>query len=514
MKRFPLLLIVFFAGLVTLGVELAASRLLAPFFGTSLLVWATLIGLILIYLSVGYWLGGRWADRSPRMQTLIGIITVAAILVGLVPIVAAPVLRLSVEGFARLNAGLLGGSFAGVLLLFTAPMILLGCVSPFAIRLAVDEVEHAGRVAGQIYALSTLGSFVGTFLPVLWLIPSYGTRWTFWLFALLLLTVAALAAAMSARRALAWPVLGFATVLALALWTQGQAIKPGGNVLYEGESLYHYIRVVEEDGWRLLELNEGQGTHSAYYPGSETTGGVWDFYLLAPLFNPAPYDPFAQEKRWAIIGVAAGTTPRAIQAVYGDEPVVGVEIDGQVVEVGHRFFAMEELTSLEVIIEDGRTWLAHDSGRYHVIAVDAYRQPYIPFHLTTVEFFTDARAHLTSDGVVAINVGRAPGDWQLVDALYSTMQEVFPNVYAIDMDDSYNTLLIGTNQAVHPDDVVDNIAAISDPTLLSLIERARGHIRIPVGNDLIFTDDRAPVEQVIDSMITRFALAEGLEQLR
>ncbi len=196
------------AGLTTLGVELAASRLLAPFFGTSLIVWATLIGLILVYLSIGYWLGGRWADRSPRLGTLVAIVSAAATLVAVVPVIAAPVLRLSVEGFAQLDAGLLGGSFAGVLLLFTAPMILLGCVSPFAIRLVMDDVAHAGRTAGQLYALSTMGSFVGTFVPVLWMIPAYGTRWTFWLLALGLLAVTALVAAAGARRALPWPAAG------------------------------------------------------------------------------------------------------------------------------------------------------------------------------------------------------------------------------------------------------------------------------------------------------------------
>lgn len=507
MQRFPLLLLVFWSGLVTLGVELAASRLLAPFFGTSLIVWATLIGLILVYLSVGYWLGGRWADHSPRMETLIPIVSAAAVLIGIVPLVAAPVLRLSVEGFAQFNAGLLGGSFVGVLLLFTAPMILLGCVSPFAIRLAVQEVEHTGRTAGQLYALSTLGSFVGTFLPVLWLIPQVGTRWTFWCFALSLLAVAALAAGLTARRVLGWPLVGFAAVLALALWNSAQPIKPGTGLLYEGESLYHYIRVVEDpSGWRFLELNEGQATHSAYLPGNGTTGGVWDYYLLAPYFTPAPYDALAHAKSWAIIGVAAGSTPRAIRTVYGAEPVVGVEIDGQIVEVGREYFALGELDSLEIVIEDGRTWLAQDEGRYDVIGIDAYRQPYIPFHLTTVEFFQDARAHLTERGAVAINVGRAPNDWRLVEALTSTMQEVFPTVFAIDVDDAYNTLLIGTNQPVHAGDVVTNLEAISHPTLTALVQRARGRTRLPLGSGLVFTDDRAPVEQVVDMMITQFAL--------
>lgn len=519
MQRFFLFLLVFCSGLVTLGVELAASRLLAPFFGTSLIVWSALIGLILVYLSVGYWIGGRWADRSPRFETMIGIITLAALLIGMVPLIAAPVLRLSVEGFAEYDAGLLGGSFAGVMLLFTAPMILLGCVSPFAIRLAIEDVAHTGRVAGQLYALSTLGSFVGTFLPVMWLIPEYGTRWTFWIFALSLLAITALAALFVARRVLLWPLLAFGVVLAAALWNGSQPIKPPPisnagqemGVLYEGESLYHYIRVIEQDGWRLLELNEGQGTHSAYLPGSGTTGGVWDYYLLAPYFNPAPYDPMAHHKKWAIIGVAAGSTPRSIQTVYGDEPVIGVEIDGQIIEVGREYFAMNELTNLEVVIEDGRTWLARDEGRYDIIGIDAYRQPYIPFHLTTVEFFNDTRAHLTENGVVAINVGRAPNDWRLVEALVSTMQEVFPSVFAIDVDDSYNTLLIGTNQPVSADDVRANIEQISHVSLLALVERAGGHTRIPLGNGIVFTDDHAPVEQLIDMMIARFAW-EGEEE--
>ncbi len=508
MRRFPLLLLVFWSGLVTLGAELAASRLLAPFFGTSTLVWAALIGLILVYLSIGYWLGGRWADRSPRYETMIGIVTAAAVLVGVVPVIASPVLRLSVEGFAALNAGLLLGSLAGVLLLFTAPMILLGCVSPFAIRLLANDPDHLGRDAGQLYAISTLGSFVGTFLPVLWLIPEYGTRSTFFLFALSLLVVAALAAAMLARRALPWPMLGIVGVLAMALWMRGQGIKPQANLLYEGESLYHYIRVVEQDGWRMLELNEGQGVHSIYRPGEEMTGGIWDFYLLAPFFNPAPYDASARAKEWAIIGSAAGSTPRSIQTVYPNDRVTGIEIDGEVVEVGNEFFGMEELQNLSVVVEDGRTWLARDEGRYDVIGIDAYRQPYIPFHLTTVEFFTGAREHLKEYGVVAINVGRAPGDWRLVEALASTMQQVFPNVYAIEMDSSYNTLLIGTNQPVAPEDISANLRAVTDPHLKRLVDRARGHVRAPEGNGLVFTDDRAPVEQVIDMMIAKFVTQE------
>ena len=506
-----LYLLVFAGGLVTLGAELAAARLFAPFFGTSLIVWSVLIGLILVSLSVGYWLGGRWADRSPHLSTLVRIVSAGALLVGVIPLVAAPVLRLSVEGFARLDAGLLGGSFFGVLFLFTAPMILLGCISPFAIRLAVEDVAHAGRVAGQLYALSTLGSFVGSLLPSLWLLPAFGTRWTFWLLALGLLATAGLAAALAARRALLWPLMGFALVLGLALWGQGRPIKPGEDVRYEGESLYHYIRVVERDGVMALELNEGQGTHSIYEPGQGLTHSVWDYFLLAPLVNPAPYDPLAQENEWAIIGVAAGSTPRAIQTVYGDEPVVGVEIDDEVVEVGRRFFAMGELPNLEVVVDDGRIWLAQTDRTFDVIGVDAYRQPYIPFHLTTVEFFQDAKAHLTPDGVVAINVGRAPNDWRLVEALTTTLNAVFPTVVAIEVPGTYNTLLIASQHAVPLEEVRANFEGAQHPDLAALAARALPALRVPTGNDLLLTDDRAPVEQVIDSMIANYAIQPSEE---
>ncbi len=519
MRRFPLFLLVFWSGMVTLGVEFAAARLLAPYFGTSLIVWSALIGLILVYLSVGYWLGGRWADRSPRFELMIRIVTVAAVLIAAVPLVASPILRFALKGMAEFNGGLLAGTFGAVMVLFTVPMILLGCVSPFAIRLAVDDITQTGSVAGQLYALSTLGSFIGSFVPVLWLIPEYGTRWTFWLLALSLLLVATIGAAFSARRALLWTIIGIIFVLACIVRGISNTIKPPpeaatkADLLYEGESLYHYIRIIKDkDQWRLLELNEGLSTHSAYLPGHGTTGGVWDYFLLAPYFTAAPYDPVAHSKKWAIIGVAAGTTPRSIQTVYGDDPVVGVEIDGKIVEVANKFFAMDDLPNLEVVVEDGRTWLARDKGEYDVIGIDAYRQPYIPFHLTTVEFFNDVRAHLTERGVVAINVGLAPNDWRLVEALTSTMQEVFSNVYAIDVQDSYNTLLIGTNNPVPSADVIANLNHITHPAIATLFEKARDHTRIPEGNGIIFTDDRAPVEQVVDMMIMRFALnAESQE---
>jgi predicted membrane-bound spermidine synthase len=190
-RRVLLLITVFVAGMVSLGVELTAARLLDPFFGNSLIIWAVLIGTVLLYLTVGYYVGGNWADRKPYYRVLYQIAAWAAFLIGVVPFVARPVLLWSMQGFAEYSAGILVGSLLGVVALFSIPVTLLGCVSPFAIRLSMadERVESSGHVAGRLYALSTVGSLVGTFLPVLVLVPNIGTRNTFLFFSFLLLAV-------------------------------------------------------------------------------------------------------------------------------------------------------------------------------------------------------------------------------------------------------------------------------------------------------------------------------------
>ncbi len=185
-----LLVSVFAAGMTSLGVELSASRLLGNVFGTTNLVWANIIGLILVYLTAGYFLGGQWADRSPFESTYYRILIWAGFTSGLVPMVSRPVLRMAAQAVEKLDAAVMAGSFISVLVLFVVPVTLLGCISPFAIRLAIKDKEHAGSVSGRIYALSTLGSIVGTFLPVLWLIPSIGTARTFLVFSFSLMLVA------------------------------------------------------------------------------------------------------------------------------------------------------------------------------------------------------------------------------------------------------------------------------------------------------------------------------------
>jgi predicted membrane-bound spermidine synthase len=512
---------VFTAGMVSLALELAAARLLAPAFGTTELVWSAIIGLILLYFSAGYALGGRWADRSPFPTTLYSIVVAAGLAIAVIPFAARPLLLAAARGMHGFNLALIAGPFVVILLLFAGPVTLLACVSPFALRLSVDDVARSGKVAGRLSAVATLGSFIGALLPNLILIPNLGTQRTFLLLALLALSLGLWGLWHAQRRRfrlLAWTLL---PVAALFVVNPG-LVKPQERMIHEQESTYNLIQVLEElSGRRYLLLNEGQGVHSIYTPPEAygeggnplalLTGGPWDYYLIAPYFNPAPYPPDSVQDL-LVIGLAAGTTPTQFAEVYGALPVDGVEIDPAIVEVGRRYFGMTQ-PGLEVHITDGRTYLLQSDRRYSVVAIDAYRLPYIPWHLTTVEFFQQVRDHLRDDGVVAINVGHTPsptspsgGDWRLVDAMAATMGQVFPDVHVITIPNSFNAIVVATVQPSTPDNLAANLPLLDDIRLRTLTEQAMAQLRAPAPSTMIFTDDRAPVEQLTHALVLRYIL--------
>lgn len=516
-----LYLITFTSGMTTLAVELAASRLLGNVFGTSNLVWANVIGLMLLYLTVGYFIGGRWADRSPHFSTFYKIILWGAFLSALIPLVARPVLITAATAVVGADAALALGSFFSVLVLFSVPVTLLGTVSPFAIRLAVQDVKSAGKVSGQIYAISTLGSLVGTFLPVLFLIPELGTIRTFLFFGGILYLMAFIGLWRTEGSKALWMLWMPIVILILSVIVLNGPLRPpaeNATLLYEDESAYNYIQVQEDSsGSRYLYLNEGQGIHSQWHPDRYFYGQTWDFFLAAPYFNNPPFTPDDVESL-LIVGLAAGTIARQHIEVYGNIPIDGIEIDPGIVEAGAQFFDMNAtaMPSLTIYAQDGRYMLNHLDQRYTVIAIDAYRPPYIPWHLTTVEFFQEVRDHLLPDGVAVINVGRTNTDRRLVDALTTTMLQVFPTVHAMDVPLSFNTILVATNQPTISENLANNHSMLPEtahPALNDTLELA-DNARVPIQtSDLIFTDDRAPVETVVDSLVLNFLLYGDLDQL-
>ncbi len=497
MKYF-LIVLVCVSGMTSLALEMCAERLMEPYFGTSLIVWASLIGLILIYLTVGYFVGGRLADRHPSEQVLCIVTAAAALATSLIPLVSQQILQWSVTGLEQVSVSIFLSSLVGTILLFAIPVTLLGIVSPFAIRLLTKDVSQSGRSSGSLYAISTFGSILGAFLPVLWLIPTFGVRRTLLIFGMLLF-----AASLWGLRPIWRP--SFLLVIVALLLPLGP-LKDIPNLIYDKESYYNYIQVTQtSDGTRELILNEGQAIHSIYYanPNTVLTGWYWDYFLAAPYFN-AGFTP-NKLHRVGIIGLAGGTIARQFTKVYGPVPIDGVEIDPSIVNVAHKYFAMNE-PNLHIHVEDGRTYLATTHEQYDVVAIDAFQQPYIPFQLTTREFFTTIRSHLSSQGVVALNTAHTTHDYRLVQAFINTMSQVFPSVYVFNVPGTFNTEIMGTMNRTSIDTFRSNLASIPPTTVMGQVANevvpvvTQGH---PDGG-LVFSDDRAPIEQITDQLLLNY----------
>ncbi len=510
---------VFISGMCTLAIELSASRLLGSVFGTSNLVWANVIGLMLLYLSVGYFVGGRLADRSPHPRTLFRLLLWAAFLSALIPLVARPILQSAAAAVTNLDAAVVVGAFLTVLVLFSGPVTLLGCVSPFALRLAINDLRQTGQVSGRIYAISTLGSLCGTFLPVLILIPELGTQRTFLCFAALLYLTGLIGLWRSERRLFLhplWMPLVIALFFMLVSGGPLRAAPAGRSLLLEQESAYNYIQVQEDSaGYRYLYLNEGQGIHSQWHPEIINYGRTWSFFLTAPWFNQAD-GSLLQVDSLAIVGLAGGTVARQYHEVYGDIPIDGIEIDPDLIEVGQRWFGLDAIPGLNTVAADGRLALRQLKRNYSVIVLDAYRPPYIPWHLTTREFFSEARERLLPDGVLAVNVGRTHSDRRLVDAMSATLLQVFPTVHAMDVPNSFNTILVATNTRSDIANLALNLSRLpisASPVLRDALALGVASLVPTVAGDTVFTDDHAPVERLVDSLLQDFLLSGEAQRI-
>ena len=497
----PLGLVVFVVGSASLGSEIAAARLLAPYFGDSIIIWANTIGVVLVALSVGYWIGGRIADLHATPGGLHRLVLAAAVLLAVVPFLAGPFLDLAVDALDSVEAGAFTGSLLAVLVLVATPVLVLGMVSPYAIRLALHGIDDAGRTAGRLYALSTLGSLAGTFLSALLLIPLVGTRRTFLAFALALALIGVLGVA-RARYALVPAAVAGALALPVGIV---KAQSDAGRVIDDADTEYQYARVIESPrGERRLELNEGQAIHSLRRPGTYLTDGYWDDMVVLPAVVRAGEAP----RSVAILGNAGGTVARAIGHFWPGTLIDGVEIDGEVSELGRRWFDMRA-PRLRTHTEDARPFLRRTDTRYDAILVDAYRQPYIPFYLSTREFFALARERLAPGGVVIINVGHPEGSDELEKVLTATMRAAFPVVLRVPSE-ATNTMLVGGGRQLSAASFGPSAARLP----AELQPRARFVADI-VADGLrggrVFTDDKAPVEWLVDASLVE-AATEGAER--
>jgi spermidine synthase len=485
--------VVLAAGAGATATEICASRLLAPYFGASTVVWANVIGLILVALSIGYWLGGKIADRRPHPNVLGGLILAAAALTAVVPFAAQPFLDLTVQGLDNVSAGAVVGSFLGSLVLFAPPVVLLGTVAPFAIRLAVTDLSVAGAVSGRLYALSTVGSIFGVFLPAIVTIELVGVQRTLVGTAIL---VALGGSLLLRRRWLAAPV-ALAAVLAVPVGI----VKPVAGLLYEKESQYQFVQVVQKGAVRDLYLNEGIAVHSEWRPHSVLTGDEWDMFLTVPPLLRRPV------RSVAILGNAGGTTARAYGVFYPSARIDGVELDPAVTAAARRYMGLGRIRRLHVITADARPFLLHTHDRFDLILVDAYRQPYVPFYLATQQFFRLVRSRLRPGGIVALNVATVPGDHRLAGGIAGTLRTEFPQVLTWQAL-RLSQLVLGFERPVSRARL--RAAVARTPQRIRVLTRLLAeHAREAAPSSQPWTDDRAPVEWVTDRMILEYAARGG-----
>lgn len=467
----------FFAGMSVMAVELGASRLLAPYFSSSQIVWTIIIGTIMIAMALGNIYGGRSADKSPNPDRLYTRILIAAIWIALIP-VAGKYIVLGISAlliFTVSNNFLIIAAFAACMVIFVFPLFLLGTVTPSLVKYAVDSLDDNGKTVGTLGAFNTIGSIIGTFVPTFVTIPAVGTSITFLIFSgiLLVLAIVYFVNVRAGKKKVIVSVVIFALCCGLgysdsfAFWEK--------NLTYEGESVY-----MKQD--RL-------------------TGMYYDYAMAAPLMladkNPSDMDVL-------ILGMGTGTYATQCRKYLGDMNVEGVEIDEKITQLSRKYFSLSE--DVPVTTYDGRAYLNAMDKKYDVIMVDAYQDITIPFQMSSVEFFTLVKDHLNEDGVMVVNMNmRGSGDGNINQYLSDTIGQVFDAEYTVDVANTTNRELFASNNPSIMENLQANTKQITNADLRNMMETVYAD-STPYGKgDYILTDDKAPVEllgmQVIDQLI-------------
>ena len=493
----------FFAGMSVMAVELGASRLLAPYFSSSQIVWTIIIGTIMIAMALGNVYGGRSADKKPDPDRLYRRILIAAVWIAAIPVVGKYiVLGISALLIFTVSTNfLIWAAFAACMVIFVFPLFLLGTVTPSLAKYSVDSLADSGRVVGTLGAFNTVGSIIGTFVPTFLSIPAVGTSVTFLIFAGILL-VLSLIYFVSAKRGRAG---GGAAVLIFVLCCfTGRSDSFAfweADLAYEGESVYNYLQVRENDRNVILSTNVLFGVQSVLMKEGGLTGMYYDYAMAAPLMagKEQPADC-----RVLILGMGTGTYASQCRSYFGEMEIEGVEIDGKITELAREYFRLP--ADVKVTTYDGRAYLNAVEETYDVIMVDAYQDITIPFQMSSVEFFTLVKEHLAEDGVMVVNMNmRGSGEGSINRHLADTIGSVFGQVYTVDVRGSTNRELFASDNPDMIFNLEKRLEDTRDRGLSELLASVSGGLeRYEVGG-LVMTDDKAPVEllgmQVIDELI-------------
>ena len=492
--------LVFTAGAVLMGLEVTGSRILAPHFGNSVFVWGSLISVVLTALAAGYFEGGKLADRRPSYPLLLALTSVAAALILLVPAFGHPICR----ALASVGFGERSGPLVGSLLLFLPPSFLMGMVSPFAVRLGARSMESVGRVAGTLYAVSTLGSIFGTLLTTFVLIPFMGTVLILKALGAVLVTVPALLYFLHARNGGAAAAAVVVAVVGLALPSApADALLTGEVLVFETESPYHHIRVIDVQGrYRFMKFDRFYEGGIELSPPHRTMQPYTDYFELAFLVQP-------RIERALFIGTGAGTGVRSFLAENPDMRIDVVDVDAEVIAAAESQFHMPRLPNVESHPRDGRAFLSSGAleGGYDAIIVDAFTVGgRIPFHMVTREFFALCASRLRPGGALVMNVNGTFGSKgnEIYLSAWKTLSEVFPRLYPFATrarDQAQAIIVVGhlEDVGITPDEWTARASRFEMKSRVTqnTIEKMAADLVWPppdVNGAVLFTDDYVPVE--------------------
>lgn len=503
-NKYYLYLTEFFAGMAVMAVELGASRLLAPYFSSSQIVWTIIIGTIMITMALGNIYGGRSADKNPNPDKLYGRILIAAIWIAAIPVLGKYViLGISALLIVTVNTNfLIWAAFLACMVIFVFPLFLLGTVTPSLAKYTMDNLDDNGRTVGTLGAFNTVGSIIGTFLPTFVTIPAVGTAVTFLIFSGVLLVLGLIyfisAKVRKGRTALAAVLFVCCSVLgcsdSFAFWES--------SLLYEGESVYNYLQVKETEDDVILSTNVLFGVQSIMKKDESLTGMYYDYAMAAPFMSGSMAK--GETTDILVLGMGTGTYATQCMRYLPDVKVEGVEIDEKITDLAGEYFELDP--GVRVTTYDGRAYLNAIEETYDVIMVDAYQDITIPFQMSSVEFFTMVREHLAEDGVMVVNMNmRGSGEGNINQYLSDTIASVFDYVYTADVTGSTNRELFASGNPEMMELFAENVSAGENEEVKDLMARVEEKLTAYEGGGYIMTDDQAPVEllgmRVIDSLI-------------
>ena len=504
----------FFAGMSVMAVELGASRLLAPYFSSSQIVWTIIIGTIMIAMALGNYFGGKSADKDPDPDKLYKRILFSSVWIAAIPFIGKMVI-LGISALLVVTVStnfLIWAAFLACMVIFVYPLFLLGTVTPSLVKYTTDSLEDNGKTVGTLGAFNTIGSIIGTFAPTFITIPTVGTAVTFLIFSGILLLLG-IVYFFSCKRGyirvaictvlfIAFCVTG--TVLGFAFWEK--------SLTYEGESVYNYLQVKEDEKQASLSTNVLFGVQSIYMKDGGLSGLYYDTAMAAPLMSDGGD---VTEKNMLVLGMGTGTYAKQCRAFFPGIKVEGVEIDDKITDLAHKYFDLD--SDIKVTTYDGRAFLNSLKGanrkgpdsavKYDVIMVDAYQDITIPFQMSSVEFFTLVKESLAPGGVMVVNMNmHSDKEGSINEYLCDTIASVFGNVYTVKVDGTTNRELFASELTGMPDRLYSSSQKLEDPDLKKLMEDVYMNMERYEGGELILTDDKAPVEllgmQVIDDLIS------------